>query len=137
MIRWSWCARRKEKRPLGKRGEEAAAQYLRQLGYRILAQGVRNKFGELDLVAVDGRTLVLVEVKTWGEVDEESPAAAVDGPKQRRLTRTALALLKSHGLLEYRARFDVIALTWPEDSRQPTIAHFKNAFEPTDEGQIF
>ena len=50
--------------------------------------------------------------------------------KQRRLTRTALAFLKTHDLLEHSARFDVVAIVWPQDARRPASAeHLENAFE--------
>jgi putative endonuclease len=83
----------------------------------------------LDLVAVDGRTVVFVEVKTRQTDEVGHPAEAVDEAKQRRLTRLAVAYLKRHGLLEYPARFDVVALTWPEGRRRPVIEHIQNAFE--------
>ena len=75
--------------------------YLRRLGYKIVARRERGRLGELDLVAVDGRTVVFVEVKTRRSHDAGHPAEAVDPEKQRRLTRLALAYLKRHGLLEY------------------------------------
>jgi len=117
-------------RSLGQRGEDAAAKYLRKLGYYIIARGHRDRIGELDLVAVDGRTVVFVEVKTRTSQNAGHPAEAVDNDKQRRLTRLALAYLKRHDLLEYSARFDIVAITWPDKKSKPTIEHFKNAFEP-------
>lgn len=114
---------------LGRRGEDAAARYLRKLGYVIVARGHRDGIGELDLVAVDGRTVVFIEVKTRTSHDAGHPADAVDAAKQRRLTRLALSYMKRHDLLECSARFDVVAITWPAGRGQPTIEHFQNAFE--------
>ena len=88
-------------------------------------------------VAVDGRTVVFVEVKTRHSTDAGHPADAVDADKQRRLTRLALAYLKRHDLLEHSARFDVLAVTWPDSRRKPTIDHYKNAFEAVGRGQMF
>jgi putative endonuclease len=122
---------------LGQRGEAAAARYLKRLGYVIVARGSHIRRGEIDLIAVDGRTLVFVEVKTRVSHDAGHPAEAVDREKQRRLTRLAMVYLKRHHLLENSARFDVIAITWPKNQRRPTIEHFKNAFEPVGEGQMF
>ena len=115
-------------KPLGRRGEDAAARYLRKLGYLIVARGHRDNIGELDLVAVDGRTVVFIEVKTRTSHDAGHPADAVDEAKQQRLTRLALSYMKRHDLLECSARFDVVAVTWPDRGR-PTIEHFKSAFE--------
>jgi len=115
--------------PLGRRGERAAARYLRRLGYRILVHSDRSKPGEIDLVAVDGRTVVFVEVKTRNSDETGHPFEAVDDEKQRRLTRLALAYLKRHHLMEYPARFDVVSVVWPAGRRRPLIEHFPNAFE--------
>jgi putative endonuclease len=122
---------------LGQRGERAAARYLKQQGYTIVARSDRGRLGELDLVAVDGRTVVFVEVKTRRSHDAGHPADAVDRDKQRRLTRLALTFLKRHALLEQAARFDVVAITWPDDATPPQIEHLINAFEPVGRGQWF
>lgn len=122
---------------LGMRGERAAARYLRRQGYRILERGCRSKVGEIDLVALDGDTIVLVEVKTRRSAERGTPAEAVGYVKQRRLTRAALGYLKARSLLEQRARFDVVAVTWPADAKRPVIDHFRSAFEPTAVGQFF
>ncbi|WP_254510944.1 YraN family protein [Anatilimnocola floriformis] len=117
----------------GQLGERAAAKYLRRLRYTIIAHGERDQFGEIDLIAVDGRTVVFVEVKTRSAHDGGHPADAVDAEKQRRLTRAASAYRRRHDLMETAARFDVIAITWPEAGKgQPVIEHFKNAFEARD-----
>ena len=122
---------------LGERGERAAVRFLSKLGYRIVARGSRDKTGEIDIVAVDGRTIVFVEVKTRTSHVAGHPAEAVDDDKQQRLTRLALRFLRRHGLLEHRWRFDIVAVTWPAGKRRPVIEHYTNAFEPTDQGQMF
>ena len=114
---------------LGQRGEVLAAKYLRRRGYKIVARGSRGALGEIDLVAVDGRTVVFVEVKTRRSQDAGHPADAVDHDKQRRLTRLAVGYLRRHGLLEYPARFDVIAITWPAGRGRPIIEHIQHAFD--------
>ena len=122
---------------LGERGERAAVRFLRKQRYVIVARGARDKTGEIDVVAVDGRTVVFVEVKTRTSDVAGGPMEAVDDDKQQRLTRLALRYLKRHDLLEQRWRFDIVAVTWPEGQRKPVIEHIKNAFEPTDAGQMF
>lgn len=119
---------------LGERGEKAAARHLRRLGYRIIAQRDRLwGLDEVDLVAVDGRTIVFVEVKTRRDQQHGHPAEAVGPDKQRRLTRLAQAFLKRRGLSDRPARFDVVAVTWPEHARRPMIEHIPDAF-PAAEG---
>ncbi len=135
-IVWNWFRRLFAKR-LGPRGEAVAAAYLKRRGYKIVARGHHLPPGELDLVAVDkDRTVVFVEVKTRRSQDAGHPSEAVDPAKQRRLTRLAVAFMKRHGLLEHPARFDVVALTWPEDRRHPIIEHIPNAFEAVGEWEF-
>jgi putative endonuclease len=124
-------------RSLGRRGEAAAARFLKKKGYILVARSDRMRLGEIDLVAVDGRTVVFVEVKTRRSHETGHPAEAVDEDKQRRLTRLALTYLKRHNLLEYPARFDVVAVTWADDRREPVIEHFENAFEAVGRWQLF
>ena len=133
----TWLRRLLPEKPLGRRGESAAARHLRRQGYRILARGDRLWPGELDLVAMDGRTIVFVEVKTRQSQDAGHPSEAVDPAKQRRLTRLAVTFLKRHGLLEYPARFDVIAVTWPAGQRRPTIEHIPDAFEAVGKWEFY
>jgi putative endonuclease len=132
-----WLRRYFPARPLGRRGEEAAARYLCRRGYKILARGDRSRPGELDLVAAQGRTIVFVEVKTRRSQQAGHPAEAVDADKQRRLTRLAVTWLKRHGLLERAARFDVIAVTWPALGGRPRIEHFPNAFDAVGRSEFY
>jgi putative endonuclease len=132
-----WLERFFPERPLGDRGEAAAARYLKRQGYKILARAERLKPGELDLVALDRGTVVFVEVKTRRSAEAGHPAAAVGVAKQRRLTRLAVTFLKRHGLLERPARFDVVALTWPEGQRRPAIDHFRNAFDAVGRWEFY
>ena len=133
----NWRLRLFPPRTLGQRGEAAAERYLKRLGYKIVARGQRDILGELDLIAVDGRTVVFVEVKTRRSQQSGHPADAVNTEKQRRMTRLALGYLKRHGLLEYPCRFDVVAVTWPEDQRRPLIEHLKAAFEAVGREGMF
>lgn len=132
-----WLQRWKTPKSLGRRGEDAAARYLRKLGYVIVARSHRDKIGEIDLIAVDGRTVVFVEVKTRSADQKGTPAEAVDRDKQFRLTRLALAYMKRHDLLECKSRFDIVAVTWPKGARRPLIEHFPNAFEPVGSEGLF
>jgi putative endonuclease len=67
-------------KPLGYLGERAAEKYLKRKGYKIVARGLRLRGGELDLVAVDGRTVVFVEVKTRRSEQFGHPAEAISRP---------------------------------------------------------
>jgi putative endonuclease len=140
-MRWpaglaTWWRRKFGPKTLGQRGEDAAVKFLKRLGYTIIERGSHVHRGEIDIVAVDRRTVVFVEVKTRMSHAAGHPAEAVDRVKQDRLTRLALVYLKRHGLTEYPARFDVVAVTWPKDRRKPTIEHYRNAFEATG-GRVY
>lgn len=125
------------RRWFGNRSERAAARFLRRLGYRILEHNFTCDLGEIDIVAVDGRCVVLVEVRSTETGDVQKPAQSVDAVKQARLTRLALYYLKRRGLLEYSARIDVLAIRWPADQPEPVIVHYPSAFEPTDRFQMY
>jgi putative endonuclease len=133
----SWIAGRIRPKSLGERGEDAAARFLKRLGYHILARHLDTRLGELDIVAVDGRTVVFVEVKTRSSTDAGHPAEVIDDLKERRMTQAALGYLKSHGLLNHAARFDAVAILWPSGAQQPTIEHIQDAFPAVGRGQFF
>jgi putative endonuclease len=123
---------------LGDRGERAAGRFLRrEKRMRILARQFSTKWGELDLICLDGDTVVFVEVKTRKSDEYGHPTEAVTKKKQQNLTKAALYWLKKKGLLEHRARFDVVSVVWPEGAKTPTIEHFINAFDAADLGQMF
>ncbi|MEW4565630.1 YraN family protein [Bremerella sp. JC770] len=123
---------------LGDRGERFACRFLRRQGYTIVARQDRTRLGEIDIIAVQKRTIVFVEVKTRAGDDKGLPVDAVNQEKQQRLTRAALAYMRRHDLLgNCAARFDVIAIVWPDDRAKPRVTHIENAFEPTGQFQMF
>jgi len=126
---------------LGDRGERAAAKFLKRLGYKIVVTRQRVRYGEIDIIAIEGagngRTLVFIEVKTRRSAALGRPAEAVDRTRRLRMTRAALAFQKGHGLLEYPGRFDVVEVVWPNESAQPEITHLRNAFEAEGHGQMY
>ena len=125
------------KRWLGQRSERAAARFIRRLGYRILASNVADREGELDLLALDRDTLVIVEVRSTSTADPHRAAESVGFRKQRKLTAAALRFLSRRKLLGVNVRFDVVAIAWPPEQPEPTVLHFPGAFEPTDRFQMF
>ncbi len=123
--------------PLGAQGEALAAKYLVEKGLRIVARGSRDRLGEIDLVALDGKTVVFVEVKTRRSGDAGHPADAVDARKQRKLTTLAVSYLKRQGLLGSAARFDVVAITWGGGEQLPQIDHLPGAFSASGRDSFF
>jgi putative endonuclease len=123
--------------PLGVQGERYAARWLHRRGYKIVAGGKRSRFGEIDLVAIKGRLLVFIEVKTRRSGELGHPAEAVGPDKQRRIVRAALAFMKENGLSENPCRFDVMALIWPASARHPAVQHFESAFDASGHSSMF
>ena len=112
--------------PLGDRGENVAAKHLRTLGYRILIRNFECKFGEVDIIARDGKNLVFVEVKTRKDTDSE-PDAQVNSHKQRQVTKCAEFYLTRYSNIQPAVRFDVISVLWPRNP-EPIIRHIIDAF---------
>jgi putative endonuclease len=125
------------RRWFGTRSERAAARFLKGLGYRILARNYSCPHGELDVIALDGDCVVFVEVRSTGTDNAARPAGSVDFAKQQRLTHLALHFLQRHRLLNHSARFDVLAISWPADRREPAMVHYPNAFEAVGRFQMY
>ena len=111
-----------------------AARQLARIGYRIIERGWRCRLGEIDLIALDGSTVVIVEVKTRRGVGYGQPAEAVCEAKQRRLCRLALAYLGNRHWLERACRFDVVeVLLMPSEPAR--LRHRVDAFRPPPVGR--
>lgn len=113
----------------GRWGEDRAADYLRDKGFRVVAANWNCRFGEIDLIAEDGVCLCFVEVKLRKSAAYGSAAAFVDRRKQDKV-RTAAMLYLSRHPTELQPRFDVIEIYAPqgEHTAQPEIFHLENAF---------
>jgi putative endonuclease len=94
----------------GKNGEELAAEYLVEAGYKIVERNYRCAFGEIDIVAEEGQTLVFVEVKSRRSEAYGSPQMAVSRGKQKKISQVALHYLQERRLNHRSARFDVVAV---------------------------
>jgi putative endonuclease len=98
-------------RVIGQRGEDAAARYLEARGLRLLERNYRCRGGEVDLVMLEGDTLVLVEVRLRSSAEFGGAAASVGRRKQRRFALAARHLLMTRpALRDLPMRFDVVAL---------------------------
>ena len=110
------------RRQLGDQGEDLAAAALKKQGYKILERNYVTPLGEIDLVARQGKTLVIVEVKTRKSLRFGSPQEAVSFAKQQRLRRLADYYVKQKRLGEdVLVRFDVVAIILGEDEAQVEI----------------
>lgn len=112
----------------GSWGEQAAAEYLEQHGFRIIWRDWRSGHRDIDIVAVDADQLVFVEVKTRRNNDYMEPEQAVDARKMRNLGYAAMAFMRRYDY-GMPARFDVVAVTGVPGS-VPEIKHIEDAFRP-------
>jgi putative endonuclease len=115
------------KQTLGREGEAVAEQFLRKKGYKVVERNYRCSAGELDLIVLDRRVVVFVEVKTRSGRGFGSPLEAVEFRKQRKMIRAAQFFLSANKLHQRDARFDVVGIYW--SGREPVVEHIENAFE--------
>jgi putative endonuclease len=108
---------------IGLAAENRAAKFLEERGLTLVLRNYRRRFGELDIVALDGDVLVIVEVRLRSSDRFGGAAASVDGWKQRKIVRTAqMLLLDRKDLARLRARFDVVVV------QDQDVEWIRNAF---------
>jgi putative endonuclease len=101
---------------IGRAAEAAAVRHVERLGFRILTTNFRARGGELDLVAIDGTVLAIVEVRYRASDRFGGAAASITSGKRSRIVRAARALLATHApLAKLSARFDVVEVSGPAD----------------------
>jgi putative endonuclease len=130
--RWPWW-----RRWFGRRSERAAAKYLRRQRFRVLAANVEDRLGEIDILALDGDTLVVVEVRSTESSDFERVLLSVDHIKQKKLTDAVTRYLQWRKLLgKINVRFDILGVCWPP-GKEPEFRHLKDAFPAVGRFQMF
>ena len=114
---------------LGRLGERLAAEHFSRLGFSVLAQNHHTRFGELDLVLSDGRTLVFCEVKTR-RLGSGEPFESLHGAKQSQVRRIAAQWLSepSDRPWHEELRFDAIGVLVDRDDGLVRLDHVENAF---------
>ena len=107
----------------GKLGEEQAARKLEAGGMKIVAKNFRSTYGEIDIIALDGETIVFVEVKAWAAFDLENLKFSLHLRKQSRIIKTAKYFLSLNREYSNMAiRFDVVFV------QKTQITHLASAF---------
>jgi len=112
---------------LGNWGEARARTFLAELGYEVVAQNVRFKKWEADIVALDGDELVFVEVKTRQTAEIGEPWRAVTQNKQKQIIKVADHYVKTNQI-ERNTRFDIVSIV--HNTYRTDIEHIKSAFYP-------
>ena len=96
----------------GQDGETAAASYLEEKGMQILDRNFRSRQGEVDIIALDGETIVFVEVKAWSSYGIDALEQSLNAKKQRKIIETSKYFLSLNRKYKYMAiRFDVIFIS--------------------------
>lgn len=118
----------KKVRP-GEWGENVAEDHLKREKYRILGSRVRlDNRSEIDIVAVDGKVLVFVEVKTRKSEQFGAPVESVKKAKRHALSRSAVRYLRGLRFRPVNIRFDVVEVIGEEGDDDPVVRHIENAF---------
>jgi len=112
---------------LGSEGENLAVKFLKGKGYQIIERNYKTPLGEIDILAMDGNTLVIVEVKTRTDNIFGYPFESVNERKRQKLRDLASLYLKRLGK-EPPVRFDVLSILY-RDRGKKKIEHIKDAFE--------
>ena len=116
---------RREAKDLGVLGEQIATRFLEECGYAIVERNYRCGRHEVDIIALDGRWLVVVEVKTRTDDGLGTPEDAVDHRKRGFIISVANEYMKSHNRSE-EVRFDVVSIVFKEG--RPDVRHIKDAY---------
>lgn len=114
---------------VGEWGEDQAAHFLQQNGFKILGRNVRPaRHDEIDMIAIKGQLLIFVEVKTRKHGHIVRPLRAVDQRKRHALNRAAATWLRKAGYPYYFYRFDVVEVIGQPEDNSPEICHIEDAF---------
>jgi len=113
----------------GKEGEQQAAEAIKAAGMEIIAKNIRSKYGEVDIVAIEGETIVFIEVKTWTTYGLEDLQYSIDIKKQQKIIKTAKYFLsENRKYSKMTVRFDVIFIKNDKVSAKYQITHLASAF---------
>lgn len=120
------------KKETGDIGEKYAVKYLKRNGYKIIEQNYSKPYGEIDIIARDGKNLIFLEVKTRRQDTMTQPYEAVTRSKQQRIIKTAYAYLRDKKI-ECFCRFDVCEVfVDPDTLKLIRVNYIENAFEAGD-----
>lgn len=111
---------------VGIKGEEISAEYLIKKGYSILEKNYRSKYGEIDLITLDDKEIVFIEVKTRTNLKYGMPCEAVNNKKKKCIIRTAKQYIYINKYENLDIRFDIIEIYLSENKYK--INHLKNVF---------
>ena len=114
----------------GKLGENCAAKFLEEQGYKIVARNFRIRSAEIDIIAQIDNVIVFVEVKARSNIRHGLPVEAVNLRKQKKIIAAASVFLQDENFCNCACRFDVVEV-YLRGELVEEINHIENAFEVT------
>lgn len=114
-----------DKKAVGTAGEKSACKFIKKEGYRVIEKNYRTKYGEIEIIGIEGDTLCFAEVKSRSRSDYGTPEQFVTKHKQKRLWKTASIYIEEKKPESENFRFDVVAV----DLENSKTEIFKNAFQ--------
>jgi len=117
-----------QRHQLGQKGEDAAVDFLKNQGQKIIHRNYRNKLGEIDIIIKDGEYICFVEVRTKTSDAQGHPFESITPKKQRKLSKIASYYLQEQDKHDVKSRFDCIAVI-PQENGQFLLEYIKNAFD--------
>jgi putative endonuclease len=124
-----------EKFKLGKLGETIAQQFLEERGFTLIEKNYSitsvltgKKIGEIDLIMLDEKEIVFVEVRTKTNAEPVGPLDTITRSKRRQIEKCAKIYLEFKNITNRYARFDLVGITHNKDLTEPKIDYIKNAF---------
>lgn len=118
----------KNNRETGRLGEDYAVDYLIKKGCHIITRNFNTRFGELDIIALEGNSLLFIEVKTRRSTSYGYPREAVNYQKQDKIKSIASFYLQGTRQIDRQIRFDILEVFIDKDYNLLSVTHLENAF---------
>ncbi|MCL2680426.1 MAG: YraN family protein [Coriobacteriia bacterium] len=116
-----------KRKRMGRRGETAACEFLVRQGLKIIDRNWRCGYGEADIIALDGHTLVFCEVRTKGSTKQGSPAESITDKKRERYDKLIQVYRSRTAIRHTAVRFDFIGIFVDEDKKAARLHYLRNA----------
>jgi len=116
------------KRELGKKGEEFAIKFLEKSGIKIIFHNYFTKYGEIDLIGLENKTIIFIEVKFRNNINFGYPIESIDSKKIEKIKNAANDFIIKMNYKDYDFRFDVISLLNNEKNGRINVNWLKNQF---------
>ena len=114
---------------IGQYGENLASSYLLNIGYKLLNRNYKCKLGEIDIICLDKKYVVFIEVKTRYNINYGRPSESVNTKKQFKIFKAAQYYIQEKKLFNSYFRFDVVEVFLNSGIEEPMINLFKDAFQ--------